>query len=359
LPVYTPQPLTGVVIPDVTQPAAFVPYPAPPVSVEPVLRKVADRRQAWLVGVFTVILAIMVAVGMYVGLDALEETGETAAPAAERSSAPAALTPEEYQQMLASADAALAAPFAQFATAPGPAALDSTATSLALAIDAETDKLSAVRPPAPAKQAHELLVNGLNQLQWEPSGVDIEGRVDGASCTGPAGAASVARTTPAVLVRAAAEQLKAVDTRYVFGTFLPAPTELLMRQMGNGTYLKRASTNGSGLLKVNNEGPKDTAVSLVLAGQTAPRLTVYVHAKSSFTARGITDGNYLVFTTAGVDWDSNMRVFSRDCEFMKFSDPLEFKTNRGTYTEWTITLSPTESGNAPVEDVDAESYPTG
>jgi len=113
------------------------------------------------------------------------------------------------------------------------------------------------------------------------------------------------------------------------------------------------------LLKVSNDGPKDTAVSLVLAGETTPRLTVYVHGKSSFTARGITDGNYAVFTTAGVDWDPAMRVFSRDCEFTKFKDPLEFKTNSSTYTEWTITLSPSESGNAPVEDVDADTYPTG
>jgi hypothetical protein len=305
--------------------------------------------------------AVLVAAGVFFAsttvFDAIDRT--EAAPAATRSSAPPLLTPEAYQQMLASADAALAAPFQQFAAATGPTVLDATATALAVAIDAETDRLSAVRPPEAATVAHQLLVGGLSRLQWEPAGVDIEGRVDGASCTGPAGAASVARTTPAGQVRAAAEQLKAADARFVFGSFLPAATGLQSRRMGNGTYLKRTSTDGSGLLKVNNDGPKDTAVSLVLAGETAPRLTVYLHAKSSFTARGITDGSYLVYTTAGVDWDPGMRVFSRDCEFTKFKNPLLFKTSSSSYTEWTVKLSRGGGGNAPVENVDAETYPTG
>ncbi|WP_203928835.1 hypothetical protein [Virgisporangium ochraceum] len=318
------------------------------------------RRRAWWVGVPAVVVAAVALAVFFASstiLDSVDGTG--AAPAAARSSGPPLVTPEAYQQMLASADAALAVAFQQFAAAPGPAALDSTATALALAIDAETDRLAAVRAPEPAAGAHQLLVGALSRLQWEPAGVDIEGRVDGASCTGPAGAASVARTVPAGQVRAAAEQLKTVDARYVFGSFLPAQTEVQARRMGNGTYLKRASTNGSGLLKVNNNGPRDTAVSLVLVGETAPRLTVYVHANASFTARGITDGNYSVYTTAGVDWDPGMRVFSRDCTFTKFREPLNFKTNSSTYTEWTITLSPSETGNAPIEDVDAGSFPTG
>jgi hypothetical protein len=330
---------------------------APP-GLLPVQR---PKRRAWWVGVPATVAAVVVAVAVFVASSTVFDSvdGTDAAPAAARSSGPPLVTPEAYQKMLASADAAIAVAFQQFAAAPGPAALDSTATVLAVAIDAEADKLSAVRVPEPATEAHQLLVSALSRLQWEPAGVDIEGRVDGASCTGPAGAASVARTTPAGLVRTAVERLRTVDSRYVFGSFLPPHTELPVRRMGNGSYLKRTSTNGSGLLKVNNNGPKDTAVSLVLVGETAPRLTVYVHAQTSFTARGITDGNYSVYTTSGVDWDQSMRVFSRDCEFTKFSDPLDFKTNRSSYTEWTITLSPSERGNAPIEDVDAESFPKG
>jgi hypothetical protein len=289
--------------------------------------------------------------------DAIE--GTEAAPAATRSSAAPLLTPEAYQTLLASADAALAVPFQQFAAAAGPAALDTTATALALAIDAETDKLTAVRPPESAAEAHQHLVNGLTRLHWEPAGVDIEGRVDGASCTGPAGAASVARTEAATAVRTAAELLKAADSRYVFGTFMPAPSELQTRRMGNGTYLKRTSTDGSGQLKISNNGPKDTVMSLVPAGETAPRFIFYVQATSSFTVRGIPDGDYMMFKTAGVDWDSGLRAFSRDCEFTKFRQPMTFTTNSSSYIEYTIVLFANGSGNAPAEDVAAESYPTG
>jgi hypothetical protein len=326
-----------------------------------VLRRDRDKRRAWLVGIPTIAGSLVVALLVFFATSSVfHAAGQgDAAPAAAPSSTPPLVSPELYAQMLTAADAALAVPFQQFAAATGPAALDLTATALALAIDKQTDKLSAVRAPEPAAEAHELLINGLSRLQWEPAGVDIEGRVDGAACTGPAGAASVARTTPANLVRAAAMELKAVDDRFVFGTFLPEPSELQQRRMGNGTYLKRTSTNGSGLLKINNDSAKDTSVSLVPAGETAPRLTVYVQGKSSFTARGITDGHYTVFMAAGVDWDPGMKLFSRDCEFSKFSEPIDFTTNRSTYTEWTITLSPSESGNAPVEDVTAESYPTG
>jgi hypothetical protein len=262
------------------------------------------------------------------------------------------VTPEQYGQVLAASDAAIKPSFAKLNTGDS-AAFAKAAPAAVTTIRAEADKLNATKPPAGAEAAHEKLTQELESLG------DLVDESASAKQECPAASpwASVLKSGWADGIREDAKKLAAADPKYKFGTFLPAAPKDTKRRLKNGTFLKRSS-GGSGHLKIKN-GADDTTVSLVPAKGKKPKpiLTVYVRGGGTFTAKGIKDGTYRVFTASGEDWDKGKKGFTRDCAFSKFDDTFKYTTTSFSASIWTITLTPVIGGNASTSDVDPNAFP--
>ncbi len=343
---YPGQPMPG-------QPQAFAgPPPAAPRS---------SRRTAVIGGSLVVLLALgCCGIVRVFGDDDSPEAGNrngiasTAGSSARPKAATAPLAPEQYAQVLAASDAAIGTSFRKLDTADS-AAFAKAAPAAVTAIRAEADKLRAVQPPAGAAAAHGQLA-----LELESLG-DMVGETASAKQECPAASpwAAVLQSGWADGIREDAKKLAAADPKYKFGAFLPAAPKETKGRLKNGTFIKRASTGGSGHLKIKN-GADDTTVSLVPAKGKNPKpvLTVYVRGGSSFTAKGVRDGTYRIYTASGEDWNKAKKGFTRDCSFSKFDDVFKFSTTSFSASIWTITLTPVIGGNASTSDVDPKSFPS-
>ena len=158
-------------------------------------------------------------------------------------------------------------------------------------------------------------------------------------------------------IREDAKKLAAADPTFKFGTFLPAAPKEQKRRLKTGTFLNRPD-GGSGHFKIKN-GADDTTVSLVPTKGKKPKpvLTVYVRGGGTFTAKGVRDGTYRVYTASGEDWDKAKKGFTRDCAYSKFDDTFKFTTTSFSASIWTITLTPVVGGNASTSDVDPNAFP--
>jgi hypothetical protein len=276
--------------------------------------------------------------------------------AANGSGAPTAteeLTPEQYGQLLASSDAAIATSFTKLKTSDN-AAFAKAAPAAASAIRAEAGKLRTTRPPAGAASAHGQLT-----LELESLGDMVEESASAKQeCPAASPWAAVLQSGWADGIREDAKKLAAADPAFKFGTFLPPAPKETKRRLKTGTFLKRSSTGGSGHFKIKN-GADDTTVSLVPTKGKKPKpvLTVYVRGGGTFTAKGVRDGTYRVYTASGEDWDKSKKGFTRDCSFSKFDDTFKFSTTSFSASIWTITLTPVVGGNASTSDVDPKSFP--
>ncbi|AGZ44553.1 hypothetical protein [Actinoplanes friuliensis] len=262
------------------------------------------------------------------------------------------LTPAQYGQALAASDAAIGSTFGKLNTGDS-TAFSKAAPAAASTIRAESQKLRAVDPPDGAESVHEQLMIELGSM-----GDMIE---DAASakqdCPAASPWASLLTSGWADGIREDAKKLTAADPSYKFGKFLPAAPKETKRRLKNGAFLKRAS-GGPGHLKIKN-GADDTTISLVPTKGKKPKpvLTVYVRGGSSFTAKGIKDGTYRIFTASGEDWNAGKKGFTRDCSFSKFDDTFKFTTTSFSSSIWTITLTPVIGGNASTSDVDPNAFP--
>ncbi|MEU3184208.1 hypothetical protein ABZ707_08340 [Streptomyces sp. NPDC006923] len=132
------------------------------------------------------------------------------------------------------------------------------------------------------------------------------------------------------------------------------------RRLGNGSFVKDSRSSGLGRLTIRNSTGSDTVVSLTRGKRTA--FTVYVRKGSSITVRRVRDGSYSVYFTAGADWNSSKRSFTRDCSFEKFDDKADFRTvqvSGGTqYTVLTFSLARTIGGNATTSEVPEDEFPS-
>jgi hypothetical protein len=270
--------------------------------------------------------------------------------------APVASSPEEYQAALASVDSAIAAGLRKLNATRTEPTVRNAADALVLALDVETEKLRALTAPEPVAAAHERLLTALDGFSVALSAGPTEG-----VCAGSSATARISREASVNEVRAAAQALAAADPAHAFrvGTSLPKAAQDANRRLGNGRYLKRTATSGSGQLKIKNDGGTDGVASIVAANAKQPTIVVYVRGKQTFTVRGIRDGTYQIYLTTGADWDNAAKTFSRDCAFQRFDDTFKFSTTSTTYTVWEFTVGDAPGGNATTSEVGADEFPIG
>lgn len=262
-----------------------------------------------------------------------------------------------YQQALTDLDAALAPGFTSVGTAQTPADLKAAATAVALNLGTQADELGKIVPPRAVAAEHAGLISGLRGLSTDLSTVAGDAD-DERVCTGGSGLPRAASGNGAHLFRTAVLGLASPgpDRGYTVGSFLPAGAPDPNRSPGNGD-LPGGRRGGLGELTLKTQGGVDHVVK-IMNGSDLVR-AIFIAAGQDVTVRGIPDGNYEVFVTGGHDWDDANRRFTRDCEFSKLVDPIEYTTSSANYTTWTLTLYTTINGNADSEDVGAGAFPAG
>ncbi|MBV1856412.1 hypothetical protein [Catellatospora tritici] len=270
------------------------------------------------------------------------------AVAASTSPAPP-LTAQEYQQLLASADAELRTAVAGFAPARTSAAVRAAGDALSKTATAIHTRLMAAVVPPSATSGHASLLRALDSLAFQAKG-------GGALCAGSAALATLSQSPAVADLRAAADTLAKADPTFQFGKSLPGKTQLANRRLSNGTMVKKLSSRGPGELKVTNAS-SDAVISLVKSGSKSPSVSVYVRGSGSYTVKGVPNGTYSVFYTSGKDWDTKAKTFTQQCSFAKFDDPLKYSTSGGQYTIWTISLQKVVGGNASSSAVDPDAFP--
>ena len=92
-----------------------------------------------------------------------------------------------------------------------------------------------------------------------------------------------------------------------------------------GAYIKDINRNGYGQLTMHNNESQD-AIVVVADLDVHPLIAVYVRSGESFTIMGIKDGEYVIYSTAGKDWDSKKGTFADPRGYYKFGEPIEVKT---------------------------------
>jgi hypothetical protein len=326
-------------------------YPAGPPTAKPV-------RKGLLIGVGSAVAVVLIA-GCCIGgrlITSNNDDNKVAQPigaATTGATQAGPITPVAYSQLLTSADTALKADFAKLNTA-NQSTLTTAGPATAQTMKAQAEKLLAVTPPGSASSANKKLAGALEA--W--ADVVQDAGTTKSSCPAAGGPyPEMLRSQFASDVRAAAEDLAAADPTFKFGTFLPAAPKQQNRRLANGAFIKKPSNRGLGHLEIKN-GAGDTTISLVPTSSKKPTLTVYVRSKAKFTATGIADGNYRIFSATGQDWNASKKGFTRGCGFTKFDDTFKFTTTSTSSTVWQITLTPVANGNASTSSVDPDAFPT-
>ncbi|MFJ6139125.1 hypothetical protein [Kitasatospora sp. NPDC092286] len=206
--------------------------------------------------------------------------------------------------------------------------------------------------PASVTTVQRQLVTALTQLATDLTKVrtDIKKKT---LCAVPSALARIGESEGLKAVPAALAQMTAAGYPTTFAP--PQFPQLQTRSLDNGAMVREGRLRGSGVFKVDNGGSADAVVSLAQKGKSIH--SVYVGKGKKASIEGIEDGTYEIYFSGGVDWDSNLKAFTQNCDFSKFDDTLEFETGR-TYTSWSITLQPTVGGNAKTSDVDENTFPT-
>jgi hypothetical protein len=345
-------------------------WPGAPGTATPPPRRRSSRRR-------TVLLVVLAAVGTVVAATTFIRTSggdgapaatapalasasgaSTTTPSAPTPTTPTGMSPASYQKALSAFDARLAKQFETLRKARKPSAVRKTMSGIQATLsDAKAD-LGLLDPPVAVEPAHTALLDAMETLATDLAGAESEA-ADGQVCAGSSATALISRTDGARQVRAAAAKVAVADRahKYQVGRFVPRSRGDRSRRLGNGTVIRRPA-GGLGQLKIDNRGGDDLVMSLVRQGAHTPVLAVFVRGGGKATVSGIRDGRYRVFMTAGRDWDSALRVFTRDCTFERFDDPAPYTTTAGTYTVLTYTLRLAGGGNASTSPVGSDSFPS-
>jgi hypothetical protein len=227
----------------------------------------------------------------------------------------------------------------------------------------QASKLVDVVPPVGIATAHQTLINTFGEFARAVAGVSSLAESN-RICAGVSAVSKITSDATSGAFRSAIRDLGTVDAnrQYKFGAFLPAATSDTFRQLANNTFLKKGPGGGSGKFKLDNKSQSETVISLVAAGGKTPLFTMYVRAGANATASGIKNGSYDVYMTEGIDWDSGIGAFTRNCSYEKFTSPLAFKATSTKYDFWTITTGSggaAPGSEAPTDDVDPADFPTG
>ncbi|MCU1609663.1 MAG: hypothetical protein QOH09_4180 [Pseudonocardiales bacterium] len=279
-------------------------------------------------------------------------------PEVATTAAPITLSPSAYQSKLRSADIAVAAAFDRFATAGSPqdARVELAQASAAVV---EAARLLDVDPPAEVLTVHRDLLAGLRQLA-----VDLSQRGDQAAsmelCAAPSIIASVSNAPGVHSLRAVREAFSSGrgGVSYQWAESLLAPTQFPERRLANGQLLDSLRRTGNGQIRVDNGTEHDAVVKLVQDGESI--ISVYVGKGSNTTVDNINDGSYELFYTSGIDWDDQLKTFTRSCLFKRFEVPVRFTTVpiKGgiKYTTQAVRLQSRTGEKAPTT-VPSQSFP--
>lgn len=286
-----------------------------------------------------------------------EPAGSSARPGPEvaTNAVPAALSPSAYQDKLRNASSAMAPVFDLLANSGSPEEAR-TVLEQASTAASETARLLDVDPPATVLAVHEDMRAGLQQLSTDLS--QLSDQVASMElCAPPSILAAVSNTPGVRSLRTVRETLDSgrLGASYQWGEFLPETSALPERRLTNGQLVDSVRRSGTGELKVENDSEQDSVVKLVQDGR--PIVSVYVGSGSDATVRNIDDGTYELFYTTGIDWDDQLKTFTRSCAFNRFEATAEFTTTQTQYTTGTIGIQPRAGGNARTTEVPAESFP--
>lgn len=132
----------------------------------------------------------------------------------------------------------------------------------------------------------------------------------------------------------------------------------------NGTEIRRrVGTSGHGQLAVRNGNTEDAVVVVVNATNSRTIRSFYVQAGKAFTETRIPPGRYSVYFFTGSDWNSTLRSFNRDANYLLFGKELAYEQTRvhkddGTsiiYDTHNITLNPVAGGDVSSSPADRAS----
>ena len=94
-------------------------------------------------------------------------------------------------------------------------------------------------------------------------------------------------------------------------------------------------------MNVDNTSSVDSVFSMKLDGATTATVMAYSRKGEKTTISGIPDGTYQAYVTSGVDWDPNLKAFTRSCHYGQVGgDTPTFKSNASSYTVVSLTLHP-------------------
>jgi hypothetical protein len=279
-------------------------------------------------------------------------------PEVATTAAPITLSPSAYQNKLRSANVAVAAAFDRFATAGSPQDARAELAQASAAV-VEAARFLDVDPPAEVLTVHHDLIAGLQQLA-----VDLSQRSDQVAsmelCAAPSIIASVSNAPGVNSLRAVREAFSSGrgGVSYQWGESLLAPTQFPERRLANGQLLNSLRRTGNGQIRIDNGTEHDAVVKLVQDGESI--VSVYVGKGSNTTVDNINDGSYQLFYTSGIDWDDQLKTFTRSCLFKRFGSPVEFTTvpieGGIKYTTQAVRLQSSTRENGPTT-VPAQSFP--
>lgn len=116
-----------------------------------------------------------------------------------------------------------------------------------------------------------------------------------------------------------------------------------LQRPDNGAVLVNTFGGGPNRLEIVNNRPEDLIVVLTDSNNPDQQLfTVYVHANSTATLRGIPSGTYATYYSGGADWCTFYRRFTSDADYGRFEEPSVFSADSTSYTIVTLTFGATD-----------------
>jgi hypothetical protein len=272
------------------------------------------------------------------------------------------LAPAEYQAELTATSNAVGSALDQVAKAYSPETLTAELGEAQTAATAAADHLAQLAPPGEVSDLHTDVIAGLRQLATDLSLLASEVTAQ-QLCAAPSVMASISSQPSVERLRgtAAAFASGTNSERYSWGEFLPQLVPPPDRRLPSGHLLIDHRGSGENKLEVDNGAERDAVVALAQGGRAV--LTVYVGGKQKATVDRISDGTYDLYYTLGTDWDEQLQVFTRTCEFARLDQPRALTTQRFRdrieYTIWQIGLEPSSGGNTTVTPIDSKDFPKG
>ncbi|WP_214103025.1 hypothetical protein [Acrocarpospora catenulata] len=273
------------------------------------------------------------------------------------SAAPPGLTPAAYRTALDAAGGPVDTALKNLEKGKTAKALQERLDRAERAVEQALQQLEPVQPPAEITTEHADYLDGLRSMRTSlgelRSGVDQR-----AYCTATAVMAGLGKSEGFTALREAGVDLASLGD-YPGGKVTVKPPKERNRSLSNGKLLRSSIRGGRSKLTVRNDGKQDSVLTMMLGKRKA--ITVYVRKKSKATITNIKDGSYRVYFTTGTDYDSKKRAFTRGCDFVKFDDPVRFRTTYSgsaiRWVDWTLTITPVDGGNAKFSEVDPDDFP--